>query len=207
MKLNSAVLAAVLVILAGLSAGSAQATGVKIKAPDPGCQNLEAISVPLITLGGAPGDCTDFTWLPATPTNFLGIIVTDVQPPLTCDIVSEVGQSFNVCTVIIADVTATLTPTEDALLDLAIGLIPGLTTLQVNALDAAVLDLQQGDGLLLAACNPQLGSCGGLVEGETGGAFTAPEPSELLLLGFGLSLLGIVGWKHGKLTASRRLVS
>jgi len=29
----------------------------------------------------------------------------------------------------------------------------------------------------------------------------------LLLLGFGLSLLGIVGWKHGKLTASRRLVS
>jgi len=207
MKLNSAVLAAVLVILAGLSAGSAQATGVKIKAPDPGCQNLEAISVPLITLGGAPGDCTDFTWLPATPTNFLGIIVTDVQPPLTCDIVSEVGQSFNVCTVIIADVTATLTPTEDALLDLAIGLIPGLTTLQVDALDAAVLDLQQGDGLLLAACNPQLGSCGGLVEGETGGAFTAPEPSELLLLGFGLSLLGIVGWKHGKLTASRRLVS
>jgi len=207
MKLNSAVLAAVLVILAGLSAGSAQATGVKIKAPDPGCQNLEAISVPLITVGGAPGDCTDFTWLPATPTNFLGIIVTDVQPPLTCDIVSEVGQSFNVCTVIIADVTATLTPTEDALLDLAIGLIPGLTTLQVNALDAAVLDLQQGDGLLLAACNPQLGSCGGLVEGETGGAFTAPEPSELLLLGFGLSLLGIVGWKHGKLTASRRLVS
>ena len=206
MKLNSAVLAAVLVILAGLSAGSAQATGVKIKAPDPGCQNLEAISVPLITLGGAPGDCTDFTWLPATPTNFLGIIVTDVQPPLTCDIVSEVGQSFNVCTVIIADVTATLTPTEDALLDLAIGLIPGLTTLQVDALDAAVLDLQQGDGLLLAACNPQFGSCGGLVEGETGGVFT-PEPSELLLLGFGLSLLGIVGWKHGKLTASRRLVS
>ena len=207
MKLNSAVFAALLVILVGLSAGSAQATGVKIKAPDPGCQNLEAISVPLITVGGAPGDCTDFTWLPATPTNFLGIIVTDVQPPLTCDIVSEVGQSFNVCTVIIADVTATLTPTEDALLDLAIGLIPGLTTLQVNALDAAVLDLQQGDGLLLAACNPQLGSCGGLVEGETGGAFTAPEPSELLLLGFGLSLLGIVGWKHGKLTASRRLVS
>ncbi len=207
MKLSSGALAAFLVVLAGLSAGSAQATGVKIKAPDPGCQNLEAISVPLITVGGAPGDCTDFTWLPATPTDVLGIIVTDVEPPLTCEIVSEVGQSFNGCDVIIGDLTASLTPTEDALLDLAIGLIPGLTTPQVQALDAAVLDLQQGDGFLVAFCNPNLDvTCTSLVQGETGGV-TTPEPSGLLLLGFGLSLLGIFGWKQGKLTSSGRLVS
>lgn len=207
MKLNSGVLAGMLVILAGLSAGSAQATGVKIKAPDPGCESIGTISVPLITVGGAPGDCTDFTWGPATPTDFLGIIVTDVQPPLTCEIVSEVGQSFNGCTVLVGDLTAALTPTQDALLDIAIGLIPGITASQILALDNATDDLPLGDGFLVAFCNPKLSSCTDLVQGETGGVMSAPEPSELLLLGFGLSLLGIVGWKHGKLTASRRLVS
>jgi hypothetical protein len=203
MKLNSGVFATLLVVLAGLSAGSAQATGVKIKAPDPGCENIGVISTPLITIGGAPGDCTDFTWGPATPTSFLGVIVTDVQPPLTCEVE---GSSFNTCSVIFADITATLNPTEDLILDLAISLIPGLTQSQVSELDAAVLDLQQGDGLLLASCDPKLSACTDFVQGETGGVST-PEPSELLLLGFGLSLVGIIGWKHGKLTASRRFVS
>ena len=207
MKMNGLVLGAALIVLVAVSAGSAQATGVKIKAPDPGCASLGTISVPIITVGGAPGDCTDFTWGPLTPTSFLGIIVTDVQPPLTCEIISEPGESFNTCKVIIGDLTVARNPLEDLILEAAIGLIPGLTASQIAALDTAVLDLSVGDGLILASCDPKLDiSCTDLVMGETGGVF-APEPSEMLLLGIGMSLLGIGGWKYRKLTASRRWVS
>jgi hypothetical protein len=209
MKLNSGVLGAMLVILACVSAGSAQASNVRIKAPDPGCESIGTIFVPVVTVGGAPGDCTDFTWGPAAPTDFLGVVVTDVQPPLTCEIVGEEGESFNTCKVIFGDITATPNSLGLAILEAAIGLIPGLTAPQVAALDAALSDLPPDDGglgFLLASCNPKLSSCTDLVQGEMGGVST-PEPPGLLLLGVGISLLGIGGWKNRKLTAYRRWVS
>ncbi len=197
MKLTSAALLAGLIVLGAFCPRAAQASSIAVRVPDPGCTSLGTISTPVVTVGGAPGDCVDFTWGPSTPADFLAIVVTDVEPPLTCSIVAETGESFNQCDVLIPDVTVPVTPGEIALLDGIISLAPGLTSNQVSALDYAVSQLTEGDGLVLALCNPNAGTCSDLTEGETGGV-SAPEPPSLLLLGVGMLFLSLCAWKYRK---------
>jgi hypothetical protein len=196
MKLNRAAFVAVLVVLAGVSAGSAQASRVSVVAPDPGCASLGTITVPVITLGGAPGDCTDFTWGGSNPLNALGIIVTSVEPPLTCSIVSEINQAFNACVVVIGDLTAPVTPLETLALDTIISGIPDLTAGQKSGLEGAVGDLTVGDGFAVAYCDPNNSSvpCSDLAVGATGGVMITPEPTELPLLAIGISFVVGLGW-------------
>jgi hypothetical protein len=205
MKLNSAVILAMLVILAGVSAGPAWANHVTINAPDLPCVSDGTITNPVVVLPGAPGSCVSFVWGGVNPLEDLAIIVTSPQPPLSC---SVTGGAFNECFTVISDLAIPLSTWEIAILDGIISTIPGLNSNQIAGLDAAVGDLSTGDGLLVAACVSNDDSCGGLNTGQGASATSdVAEPPELLLLGIGMALLGLGGWKYRKLIVSNRWVS
>lgn len=54
----------------------------------------------------------------------------------------------------------------------------------------------KGVQLFEITCDPTLSPCTGMLPGEMGTSEIAPEPSDLVLLGAGITLVGIVAWKR-----------
>ncbi|HXZ13057.1 MAG TPA: hypothetical protein VEG64_11730 [Candidatus Sulfotelmatobacter sp.] len=205
MKLKHALIFGLLIMLAGLFAGSAQANGFHVDVPDPDCAGTFT-SVPFVTISDAPGACTDFTYT-GGPSDFLGIIITQPTSPLSCTVGGTPVPAFDTCKVLVQDFVGN--PLEVAILD---GLLTVLyaekliTLADLENLEEGVNNLPNGDGFAVAFCSTGVSTestnCGGLEPGESG-SITTPEPPGWLLLGMGLSLLGLGGWKHRKLVALR----
>jgi hypothetical protein len=186
MKLSRSVFLAALVVLAGVSAGSAQANSVvKVKAPDPSCPNSEIINAPnvavdptgdyYVTQDGTTNNCLDWQNESGMTLFTVDIVLTPTTPNTTynCIILAAddmVTNAFNLC-----GTSSASTPPP-----------PGKT-------------------ILVLSCFSDDTPCNGLLNGQTGDSQTSiPEPSEasLLLFGIGISFLGLGGRKGWKMIGS-----
>jgi hypothetical protein len=185
MKLSRSVFLAALVVLAGVSAGSAQASSVvKVKAPDPICPNMQTIQSPnplidptgdyFFTQDGTSNTCVDFTNSSGITLFTLDDLITPTLPSTTynCLILqADVTNAFNLC-----GPSSDSTPPP-----------PGKT-------------------ILVLSCDTDISPCNGLLNGQTGDSTISgiPEPSEavMLLFGIGISFLGLGGRKGWKMIGS-----
>jgi hypothetical protein len=169
MKLSSIAFFALLMILAAASPRVAEASRVVITAPDPTCGEgaVNPFFGDTITVDGTVSQNAMFTYCGAAP---LPELIIDVTPTLPNDnifcIINPIGAAFNEC----ATSTSSTPPP------------PGLTILTLicdqDGPFACSGDLVQGDGV--------------------GVSFNTPEPAEsaLLILGIGVSFLGLGGRKR-----------
>jgi hypothetical protein len=184
MKFRSAALIAFTIALAAVSPRAAQASRVVITAPDPTCGEgaVNPFFGDTISIDGTVTQNAMFTYCGTAP---LPELILDVTPTLPNDnifcLINPIGAAFNECAT-----STNSTPPP-----------PGLT-------------------ILTLMCDPDgpFPCSGDLVQGNgVGVAFSTPEPTEaaLLLLGLGVSFIGLGGrrgWKRiGTNSVSRRLTA
>ena len=179
MKPNCWVILAALVILAGVSAGTAKANKVVVNAPDPADCSTVDISSPnteidptgdyYVTMNGTITSCLNFTNATGMTLDMMDINIMPTQqgspPPSYFCIIAQ----------------AVLTNAFD----------------ECGASDASTPP-PPGQTILVLNCDPSVGTCDGLAPGATGSStLTLPEPTEteLLLFGIGISFLGFAGRK------------
>lgn len=76
-----------------------------------------------------------------------------------------------------------------------IGAGPGDATPAFNGC-SPIAETPDSDLILELTCDPSKSACTGMLPGQEGSAEITPEPGELALLGLGIPLVGLYGWRR-----------
>lgn len=127
----------------------------------------------------------------------LALILSDPDFALETDFIYEPDDQTSVLLRLWVEITPTI---PGGSYDCTLGAPDPGETPAFNQCPASFGVADNGDQLLELQCNqgPGYSPCTGLLAGEEGSAVITPEPSSLPLLGIGISLVGLWGWKARK---------